>query len=172
MNRPVHLARRDVFFERAVDMLWAPPTDMETTGRIEHVESILSLLRRAEKHASFAVNGSRANSREHDFLYFLQLIAQNVQSVHAMMLNQLHLEEEQSFLCQFLATTQDECSLPAMAYGRRADDILQGLWHVLQQALGPYRTLQNENAEGMSEPERHRYERAAAAARNEVNGGA
>jgi len=141
---------------------------METPERLKRVEDVLALLRKAEAHATVTARSAKASSREHDFVHFLKLISQNVQSVQAMMQNQIHLGEEESFLCQFLDTDQEESALPAMAYGRRADDILQGIWHVLQQALTPYRTLQRENVDSMTEDERSRYDQACESVREEL----
>jgi hypothetical protein len=130
---------------------------MDTSSGLKHVEKVLSLLQKAQQHASFAVRSSRATLHERDFVHFLDLMSRNVESVHAMMLNQDHLEQEESFLCKFLATNHEECALPAMAYGRRAEDILQGVWHVLQLALAPYHALRRETLEGMTEEERERH---------------
>jgi hypothetical protein len=77
-----------------------------------------------------------------------------------MMQHQAHLEADESFLCQFLDTKQEESALPAMAYRRRSEDILQGLWHVLRLAHKPYRSLQEETHGGLSEAERERYQKA------------
>jgi hypothetical protein len=160
-NRPVHLARRDAFFECAVEVLYAPRhLDEDIASRLSQVEQVLSLLRRAEKHGFLTADAPTASQREHDFLHFIGLIAQNVQSAHAMMLNQMHLEEEESFLRNFLSTDNEAYTLPAMDYGRRAEDILKGLWHVLRLALAPYRTMQRENISSLDEPSHERYKKA------------
>ncbi|NCC51865.1 MAG: hypothetical protein EOM20_11690 [Spartobacteria bacterium] len=169
LNRPVHLARRDIFFEMAVELLCAPFHEMSTTNALHHIENVLAYLQTATRHGTFAARSPLCSERERDFIHFLHLISQNVQSLHAMMLNQSHLGKEESFLCQFLNTNHEESALPAMAYGRRAEDILQGLWHVLHLALAPYRTLQLENMENLNEGERSRYERASASTRNELS---
>jgi len=92
-----------------------------------------------------------------------------VQAVQAMMQHQAHLEMEESFLCQFLNTSSEQCVLPAMHYQRRAEDILQGLWNMLQLAHTPYRALQEANTQSMSADERNRYNKAYASFREEVN---
>lgn len=168
LNRPVHLARRDVYFERAVDILYAPVQENGIASRLKHVDTVLNLLKKSEWHASLTAHSSQATRREQDFQRFLALIAQNVQSAHAMMSNQMHLEEAESFLWQFLGAGQEGRSLPALAYGRRADDILQGLWHVLRLGLAPYRMLQQENLEGMTELEKERYLVASKRLREEL----
>lgn len=168
INRPIHLARRDVFFERAVEILYIPLQNIGTADRIKNAEVILSMLKTAETHAFFAIQSSSTVAQESDFLRFLRLIADNVKSAHAMMQHQLHLEAEESFLCQFLNATPEQCVLPAMHYQRRAEDILQGLWNVLQLAHTAYRTLQTSNQQKLTEDERARYRKAYDSFRHDV----
>jgi hypothetical protein len=160
INRPIHLARRDVFFERAVELLYVPLQNLSTADRIKSSEVIISMLKTAETHAFFAIQSSSTVAQESDFLRFLRLISDNVKSANAMMQHQLHLEAEESFLCQFLNATPEQCVLPAMHYQRRAEDILQGLWNVLQLAHTAYRSLQTSNLQKLTEDERARYRKA------------
>jgi len=168
VNRPIHLARRDVFFERAVELLYTPLQNFTTAERIIHAEVVVSLLKTAETHAFFAIQSSSTIAQETDFLRFLKLISDNVQSAHAMLQHQLHLEAEESFLCQFLSATPEQCVLPAMHYQRRAEDILQGLWNVLQLAHTAYRALQQVNLERLKEEEQTRYHKAYESFREDV----
>ena len=168
INRPVHLARRDVFFERAVELLYTPLQNVNTSDRIKRAEIIISLFKTSEMHAFFAIQASGTIAKESDFLRFVKLISDNVQSAHSMLQHQLPLEGEESFLCQFLSATPEQCILPAMHYQRRAEDILQGLWNVLQLAHAAYRTLQQENLQSLTEPERERYRLAYDSFRQDV----
>jgi hypothetical protein len=168
INRAIHLARRDVFFERAVELLYTPFDKLTTAERIRHIEAILSMLKTAERHAFFAIQASSTVAQESDFLRFMKLISDNVQSAHAMLEHQLHLEAEESFLCQFLSATPEQCVLPAMHYQRRAEDILQGLWNVLQLAHSAYRSLQQENLDKLADEERARYRQAYDSFRQDV----
>lgn len=169
LNRPIHLARRDVHFERAVELLYMPIHELDTDARIRHVEKVLNLLRIAQHHAFLATKSAGTAQAEHDFLRFLNLISHNVQSAHSMMQHQTHLESEEGFLCQFLSASQEECALPALHYRRRADDILQGVWHLLRLAHRPYRELQHANSHGLSPQELARYRRAYENFHAEVN---
>lgn len=169
LNRPIHLARRDVHFERAVELLYMPIQELDTAARIRHVEKILSLLKSAQHHAFLATKSAGTTRAEQDFLRFLNLISNNVQSAHSMMLHQTHLEGEEGFLCQFLSASPDECALPALHYRRRADDILQGVWHLMRLAHRPYRDLQRANTQALSEEELARYRRAYESFRAEVS---
>jgi hypothetical protein len=169
LNRPIHLARRDVHFERAVELLYMPIHELDTNARIRHVEKVLSLLKTSQHHAFLATKSAGTTQAEQDFLRFLNLISHNVQSAHAMMQHQTHLEGEEGFLCQFLSASQEECALPALHYRRRADDILQGVWHLLRLAHRPYRELQHGNSSQLSPQELARYRRAYDSFHTEVN---
>ena len=56
-----------------------------------------------------------------------------------------------------------------MHYRRRADDILQGLWHLLRLAHKPYRELQQANLDSLTEEERARYKKAYQSFREEMS---
>ena len=168
LNRPIHLARRDVYFERAVELLYLPIQELDTNARIQHIDKVLSLLKTSQFHAFLATKSAGTTEVEQDFLRFLNLISHNVQSAHAMMQHQTHLEHEEGFLCQFLSASPEECALPALHYRRRADDILQGVWHLLRLAHRPYRELQRSNSEALGAAELVRYRKAYQSFRNEV----
>lgn len=168
INRPVHLARRDIFFERAVELLYAPTRNLDTVLRLQHVEHVLSLLQTADQHAFFGLRSSKATTDEENFLHFLKLVTDNVRSVHAMMGHQLQLESGGGFMGEFLGVGSEESVLPALHYQRRAEDIMQGLWHVLRLAQIPYRSLSDGNQAGFSDEEKSRYEKAAESFRGEV----
>ncbi len=159
-NRPVHLARRDACFERASDMLNCSVDEEANNDRQQHLRTILSLLTAAERHATFACKPEQAGERDRSFMNFLRLFASNVRALLDMTRQQGHLEEEESLLCQFLETSVEECALPAMHYRRRADDLLQGILHMLRLANGPYRRLQQENRAQMSAEDAARYQKA------------
>jgi len=160
LNRPIHLARRDAFYERGVELLYLPLQELDTVTRIAYLHRVLEVLETSRKHAFFASRSPKICARELDFLHFLELIYDNVQSMHSMMEHQAHLEAAESFLCQFLNTTREECQLPAMHYRRRAEDLMGGLWQLLRLSHAPYRALQKEFSENADERETVRYKKA------------
>lgn len=169
LNRPVHTARRDACFERALDLLSNPSQELDTPARLQHVNRILSLLQTAEHHGNFAVKSPRVSTQEKDFLHFLRLIVHNVQSAQAMIQHQGYFEGEEGFLCQFLGVSPQECALPAMHYRRRADDIFQGLWHLLTHARRPYMQLRQATEASLNPDELQRYRRARESALAEMD---
>ena len=160
LNRPVHLARRDTYFEKMVEMLFVPVEEADTAERIRYFESILTMLKTAVTHASFAAKATTASDKDKDFFKYLVLVEDNVQSMLAMLEHQAHLEATESFLCHFLNTPPEQCFLPAMHYRRRADDLLEGLCHQVRLAHTPFRILQQENQEQLTSGERERFKKA------------
>lgn len=169
LNRPVHMARRDAHFERALDLLNVATQDFDTAARMTHIDRIMRLLERAGHHARFSVQSPQALQQEKDFLHFLDLITDNVHSAQSMVRHQSHFEGEEGFLCQFLNAKPEECVLPAMHYRRRADDIFHGLWHLLRLAQRAYRSVQQTAVRSLGESEQSRYQRAYEATVNELN---
>jgi len=168
-NRPVYLARRDAGVERAVELLSQPTSHLPTAARIAHVENVIALLRTASHHARLAARSRRAGEAERDFLRFLALTLQQVESVHALIQQQAHLEsKEHGFLSKFLEVSADEVTLSAINFQRRAEDLLEGLWQVLRMSSTPYRRLQHDNLKELSLDERERYDRAIASFRKDA----
>lgn len=170
LNRPVHLARRDSGVERAVELLAQPTGHLPTAARIEHVERVIALLRTASHHARLAARSPRAGDSERDFLHFLALTLQQVESVQALIHHQAHLEsKEHGFLSKFLGVNPDEVTLSAINFQRRAEDMLEGLWQVLRMSSTPYRRLQQDNLKDLTAEERERYQRAMGSFRTAVS---
>ncbi|NKB25164.1 MAG: hypothetical protein GKR87_12470 [Kiritimatiellae bacterium] len=128
--------------------------------RIEHIQQVISLLKMAKRHAFFAVRSETVTHKDDDFLHFIDLISNNVEAIHSMLEHQIHLGEEESFLCQFLDTTPGQCTLPAMRYRRQSDDLLENVCNLLRLAHTPYITLQQESQKSMPPQELGRYKRA------------
>ena len=74
-----------------------------------------------------------------------------------MMQQQTHFDAEESFLGQFLKTQPEQFQLLSGHSQRRAEDILQGLCHMLQLAHAPYHALHQANVEALTDEERARY---------------
>ena len=162
LNRPVYLARRNAFFERAVELLFQPSNHLSAPAHVEIVNASIALLKGAKQHGFFATRSSQSLPLEHDFVHFLELMEENIQAVNAMLQHQLHLEQDESFLCQFLGTAVDQSPLPALQYQRRAEDILQGLRRMLQLGQTTYQELKQKNTEALDTTDCDRYQIAYA----------
>ena len=160
INRPVFLARRDAFYEVAVDSLYVPSSGSSTQERITIIEKIINLLKKSRENAFLACQSKKKSPRESDFLHFLNLISHNIESILLMIQNQAHMEEDESFMTQFLNTSPDQGLLQAKQFKRRAEDIRNGVWTVLRLAHAPYRNLQQESLRDLKPEEFQRYEKA------------
>jgi len=160
VNRPVHLARRDVYYEGAVELLNRPLFGMELRERIRYAEHALALFKSAAHHARFAARSPQAMPHEADFLRFMLLITDQVGSLLAMTQQQTHFALEECFLGQFLRAQPEQLQLLPGHYQRRAEDIQEGICHLLQLAYQPYHDLYQANLLGLTEDEQVRYHQA------------
>jgi hypothetical protein len=168
VNRPVHLARRDAYYEYAVELLNRPMHGVDLRERIRHAQRVLALLKTAAQHARFASRAPQAAPKEADFLRFLQLINDQVESLLAMNQQQTHFVLEECFLGRFLQAQPEQLQLLPGHYQRRAEDIQDGLCHLLQLAYPPYHELYEANLRTLNEAERARYTQAYASFREDL----
>ncbi len=168
VNRPVHLARRDVYYECAVELLNRPLHGMDLRERIRHVEHALALFKSAAHHARFAGRSPQAQAQEADFLRFMLLVTDQVGSLLAMTQQQTHFALEECFLGQFLRSQPDQLQLLPGHYQRRAEDIQEGICQLLQLAYQPYHDLYQANLQGLTEEEQVRYQQAYAGFRDDL----
>lgn len=159
-NRPVHLARRDVYFEQAVKLIGSQQQDLAGGIPIEEYEEILFLLRVARQHAKFSIRETGKNEKDEEFGRFIHLLAGNVKAVLAM-INLRHTVETSggSFL-GFLGANQASVGLHAEEYQRRANDLVRSINNTLRLAEEPFGQLKAENAAALSEDELQRYDKA------------
>jgi len=168
VNRPVHLARRDAYYEAAVELLNRPFHSMDLRERIRHTERSLALFKTAAHHGRFAGHSPQALPQEADFLRYMQLIIEQVGSLLAMTRQQSHFVLEECFLGQFLKAQPDELQLMPGHYQRRAEDIQEGLCHLLQMAYQPHHDLYEANLNGLIPEERTRYNQAYSSFRDDL----
>lgn len=168
LNRPIHLARRNAFIERAVELLFNPLDHLSAPAQIDVIDDIAALLKGAKQHGFFATRSNQALPLEKDLIHFLELMAESVDAAEAMLQHRHHLEQDEGFLCQFLHVASEQAMLPAVHYQRRAQDILHGLRHMLQLSQAAYHELRQENMKSLDERDHERYKLAYASAREEA----
>lgn len=155
----MHLARRDVFFERAAELISAQHNAFPPETKIGDYEEILFLLRVARQHARFSIRDTGSNETDEQFGRFINLLAGNVKAVLSMM-NLKHTVESDTSFFTFLGANQASVALQAEEYQRRANDIVRSIHNTLKLAEGPYEQLKVDNAAASSEEELLRYEKA------------
>lgn len=158
-NRPVHLARRDVYFEHAAEQIREQHRALGMETSIEDYEEILFLLRVARQHARFSIRDTGRNESDEQFCSFINLLAGNVKAVLSMMNLKRTVEADSSFFT-FLGANQASIALQAEEYQRRANDIIRSIHNTLNLAEEPFEQLKIENLAASSNEENERYEKA------------
>lgn len=161
LNRPVHLARRDMFYEQAERLIKELPVQKKLDERKNIAEKALGLLYKARKHAQAANRSNKTSTEDQLFLALLDTAVDNTRSITQMLRRQQSAESEECPLGRFLNST-DVSSKMSVHYRRCAAHILKGLLLVLQHAAKPYEQLRNTSLTKMVANDKARYEKARA----------
>jgi len=159
LNRPVHLARRDLFYEQAGQLIEELPAHKKLEEQQEIAEKALALFYEARKHAQSANRSKKTSTEDQLFLDFLDTAVDNTQSITRMLRRQRAVESEGCPLGRFLGS-EDMGVKMSTHYRRCAAHILKGLLQVLRQAGRPYQELQRSCLAKMSATDKARYEKA------------
>lgn len=158
-NRPVHLARRDVYFELAAERIFEQQSAGSQMNSKDY-ENILFKLRVARQHAQFSIRDTGKNAMDEQFYLFLNLLAGNIKAILAMLKLRKMVEHSEKTFFSFLGANEASVALQAEEYQRRAIDIFHSILNTLKLAQEPFEQLKLENASAASEEELVRYEKA------------
>lgn len=159
-NRPVHLARRDIYFERAVELIRNLQHVYSPESQVNDYEEILFLLRIAREHAHFAIREAGKNEKDEQFSWFIDLLTGNIKAVLSMLHLKTSVESEDSSVVSFLGTNRASVALQAEEYQLRANDIVRSILNTLQLAEEPFCHLKEEYTVNSSEDDLARYSKA------------
>jgi len=160
LNRPVHLARRDISFEKALALISRQQLTFGEDMDVETYEEVLFLLRTARQHARFAIRNVGINSHDEQFSLFINLLAGNIKSVLSMINLKGMVAGSQGSSFSFLGVNEASAGLQAEEYQRRANDIVRSMQNTLRLAEEPFEKLKTENRASFTEEEALRYEKA------------
>jgi hypothetical protein len=159
LNRPVHLAHRDVFFEQAKQLVEQFPVKKSSAEQHAVANKAQALFQDARRHAQRANRSPAASDEDLLFADFLYAALDNTQSLAQMIRRQRSAESALSPLTQFLGSSGLEEKM-SKHYRRCAAHILKGMLQILPKADHAYRRLQHETFSNMTADERTRYEKA------------
>lgn len=160
LNRPVHLALRDVYYEQANALIEAQNRHHGSGPVVEEYEIILFMLRKARQHARFSIRNTGKNGHDEQLSLFINLMAGNVKAVLSMINLKGMIENGHKSSFSFLGENQASAGLQAEEYQRRANDIVRSIQNTLKLAEEPFDNLKAENRETASDEENLRYEKA------------
>jgi hypothetical protein len=159
LNRPVHLARRDVFYGKAVERIRVLSSQKLPADQSKTAEQALYLLREARRHAEVANLSEKTSAQSRLFVSFMDTVVDNTQSIGRMLRRQIGVDAADNPLDQFL-NSGDTGAKMSGHYRRCAAHILKGLLLVLQQAEKPFLALQQTSLAKMTVVDKARYEKA------------
>jgi hypothetical protein len=159
LNRPVHLARRDVFYLKAVERIRQIPSQKQPAEQCKTAEQALYLLREARRHAEAANRSDKTSSQNRLFVRFMDIVVDNVQSIARMLRRQTFAEKPDNALDGFVGSSGAGVKMSSH-YRRCAALMLKGLLSVLQQAEKPFSDLSRTSLAKMSMEDKARYEKA------------
>jgi len=159
-NRPVHLARRDVYFERSAELISAQQMHSVADFDPDRYEEILFLLRVARQHARFSVRHAGRNETDEQFCRFVELLTGNVKAVLSLINLKGMVEQSGDSFFDFLGVNKASAALQGEEYLRRANDLIRSIHNTLQLARDPFEMLKKENAESATQEQRMRYAKA------------
>lgn len=160
LNRPVHLARRDVFYEKAVAHIKKLSAQKEMAGQRKTAEQALCLFQEARRHAEAANLSGKTSLQNRLFTDFMDTVIDNTQSIVHMLRRQAVIETKNNPLDCFLGAA-DTGEKMRGHYRRCAVNILKGLLLILRQAETPFRDLRQTSLAKMTVEDKSRYEKAA-----------
>lgn len=161
-NRPVHLARRDVFFEHAVELLLEPDGSSTAELDLAKFEEILFLLRISRRHAGFSIRETGKNAKDELFERLIILLTGNVKAVLSMLNLKAVVTSSDGSFFSFLGANQASVALQAEEYERRANDIARSILNTLRLAEEPFAQLKNDYVTSTAPENLERYEKARA----------
>ena len=159
-NRPVHLARRDVYFEKASELIAEQGHSHIVELNTDFYEEVLFMFRTARQHARFAVRTPGKNEHDEQFCLFINLMAGNVKAVLSMIKLQGMVEREGQSSFGFLGVNQATAGIQAEEYQRRASDIVRSMQSTLKLAQEPFERLKKENRASAAVDDNIRYRKA------------
>lgn len=158
LNRPVHLGRRDVFLEKAMELFPECLPAAPVKKRLGHIDVVLYYVHSALEPATMAVKAEQADPQEEALIVFLRLVYCYLHSARAMMENESQLDNSRSPLWKFLH--RDGKLESSMNFTRSSEQLLQDVAHLFRMAEEPFRELQKKVGGVMTPEDRARYQRA------------
>jgi hypothetical protein len=159
LNRPVHLARRDVFYEKAVVLIKKLPAQKSLPEQRKTAEQALYLLREARRHAEAANLSEKTSTQSRLFVSFMDTVVDNTLSITRMLDRQTGADAPDNPLDGFIGSTVISSKMSGN-YRRCAVLILKGLLSAIQQADKPFQALRQTSLAKMSIVDKARYEKA------------
>lgn len=159
LNRPVHLARRDVFYEKAVVRIKTLSAQKQTAEQLKTAGQAFYLLREARRHAAAANLSEKTSTQNRLFMDYMNAVVENTHSIIRLLRRQISVDAPNNPLDRFLNSTDTGAKM-SVHYRRCAAHILKGLLLILKQGEKPFNDLRRTSLVKMTFADNARYEKA------------
>jgi hypothetical protein len=161
LNRPVHLAGRDVFYDQAVKLLQGDLMNYPANDRWEKCRAITGFIQLAKEHADFAMRGMECSREEKLFLQFLVLLVDSAQALQVMTKHEHLLASDRELLRELLGQDTELIERSAVEHRQLAQNLIRETVQLIQMATTAFDKLKQKNlAEFDKDDARPRYQRA------------
>jgi hypothetical protein len=161
LNRPVHLAGRDAFYEQAVKLLEGDLMNYSAADRWEKCRAISSFIQLAKEHADFAMRGMECGREEKLFLQFLVLLLDSAQALQVMTKHEHLLASDRELLRELLGQDTELIERSAAEHRQLASNLTKETVLLIQMATKAFERLKEKNlGEFDKDDARPRYKRA------------
>jgi hypothetical protein len=161
LNRPVHLAGRDAYFESAVKLLRGDLMNVEVSERLEKCRSVTALVQLALEHADFALRGVDSSREEKLFVQFLGLVLDSAQALVVMTKHEHLLLSDRALLNELLGQNSDTADRSAAEHRHLAQSLLKETVQLIEMAEKTFQMLKDKTMEEFGKDDsKARYQRA------------
>ncbi len=159
LNRPVHLARRDVFLEQAADLFRASGKDRSFSSRLRRLDTTLYCLQAAVDHGALACQAESVHPHENSFLLFLRMVLYDLYAVRVIVETEGQLKDPDSPLRQLLH--RPDKAKETVAFARTGEQVLQDIAHLFAMADEPFRDIRAAGLQALPPADQDRYRKAS-----------
>ena len=157
INRPVYLAQRDKFYLKAVNNLYEDFFEWPLDERCKKIELIIDLFKATSHQTVCAMRGKGHDETEIQFLKCLGLVIDALGAAQIMIRHELIVEQDKSFLNQFLNETFYTYCMENEVSGEVAKRIIQSTASLVSILTERFEALRNLNFKNLQDEERMRY---------------
>lgn len=159
LNRPVHLARRDACYLKAVERINRLPSLKKQQALGRPASEILYLLRESRRHAKVANLSGKTSDQSVLFEAFLDVAVDSALSLNNMIHRRDAILPAGNPIDRFLGADPADGEL-ATRYARCITQLVKGLGHMVHRGENAFDSLRKTSVAKMAVADKSRYEKA------------
>lgn len=154
LNRPVHLGRRDVFVETAMELFRDSGRDLPAKKRFQRIDAVVYYLQSALEHATLAAKVAHPHPLENVFIHYIRAVLFYLYSARVILENEFRLKDAAGPLRRFLNPGAEAESGLNLTHG---EQILQDVTRLFALAAEPFQNLRKTLVAALDDQAKARY---------------